>query len=91
MEKTCFCCGKEVKFMDYDLKDGSICRECFELVSLYNSKITYRNINLYTCEEISEILNSIKNTDTTEDEAEVISNNVETTETSAKKYSAQRK
>lgn len=57
MGKTCFCCGKEVKFLDSDLQNGKICDECFEKASKEDGNISRFNIDKYSGEEICAIIN----------------------------------
>ncbi len=60
MGKTCFCCGKEVKFLDSDLQNGKICDECFEKALKEDGKITRFNITKYSGEEICAIIKQDK-------------------------------
>ena len=57
MGKTCFCCGKDVKFLDSDLQNGKICDECFEKALKENGNLTRFNITKYSGEEICAIIN----------------------------------
>ena len=52
MGKTCFCCGKEVKFLDLDLQNGKICDECYQKALKYDGRLSYFNISKYSGEEI---------------------------------------
>lgn len=56
MGKTCFCCGKEVKFLDLDLQNGKICDDCFQKALKWDRRLTYFNINKYSGEEICAMI-----------------------------------
>lgn len=60
MRKTCFCCGKEVKFLDSDLQNGKICDDCFEKAVKEDGTLTRFNIDKYSGEEICAIINQDK-------------------------------
>ena len=57
MGKTCFYCGKKVKFLDFDLQNGKLCDECFKKASKEDGNITPFNISKYSGEEICAIIN----------------------------------
>lgn len=59
MENTCFYCGKQIRGISWSLKNGCLCDECYEKAKKCSGKITHRNINLYSVEEIKNILNPL--------------------------------
>lgn len=56
MGKTCFCCGKEVKFLDSDLQNGKICDDCFEKALKWDGRLSRFNIDKYSGEEICAMI-----------------------------------
>ena len=56
MGKTCFCCGKEVKFLDADLQNGKLCDDCFQKALKWDGRLSYFNINKYSGEEICAMI-----------------------------------
>ena len=75
MENTCFCCKKDVDGFSMNLTNGYICRECYEKVKAKNSRITYRNIGMYSGEEIINIINPVKKSDVQTESSEMITEN----------------
>lgn len=58
MGNRCFCCGREINGISWSLINGEICDDCCEKALKMSRKLTYRNIKLYTGEEILKIINS---------------------------------
>lgn len=65
MKNTCFCCGKEVAGYGWTLKNGCLCDDCYEEAKKCSSKISHRNIGLYSGEEIFNIIFSADGDDKT--------------------------
>ncbi len=61
MSDKCICCKKEITSISWDLKDGCVCDNCYEKALKCSSKLSHRNIKLYSSEEILNILNSGEN------------------------------
>ena len=57
MDDKCFNCKKELDVLSVYLTDGGLCSECFEKVKEKKDRITRRNIGMYSCEEIMNIIN----------------------------------
>ena len=57
MGKTCFCCGKAVKFIDLDLRNGKICDDCYNKALKWDGRLNYFNIDKYSGEEILAMIN----------------------------------
>ena len=56
MAKTCFCCGKKVKFLDLDLQNGKICDDCYQNALKWDGRLSYFNISKYSGEEICAMI-----------------------------------
>ena len=52
MAKYCFCCGKKVKWIDFDLVNGKLCDECYDAAKAKDKEITIFNITGYRGEYI---------------------------------------
>lgn len=71
MEDICFCCKKNIEVFSVNLTNGCLCIECYEKAKAHNSRITRRNIGMYSGEEILNIIkvspSTIANKSTDED------------------------